>query len=100
MVRLDETHSAHVGGKVVNSLATLSSFDAIVKRAQVEEFKLVAKLIVSEKFLFFPVNTNDIVSHRLEFAREVRADETACASDAYFALGGLGHFKLVAGTVE
>ena len=62
LVRFNKPHPAHVSGEIVNVVAALGYFEAVVPVAQVLVVEDMAEIIVRHKFIFVPIRADDEVA--------------------------------------
>lgn len=62
LVGNDETHSTHIGGKVVYMLATLGDLQAVLQNTEINLVEFIAKLCGLHKLVIFPIGTNHITT--------------------------------------
>lgn len=96
VVRLDEAHATHVGGKVVDLLTSLGGLHTVGEGAEVKELELVTELRLLEELLLLPVNGNDVLALRFEALTEVGGDEATSTGHTDLNLA-LRHFACLLG---
>lgn len=82
MVRLDESHSSHIGGEVEDPLAVLGDFEAVIVLAEIDKLELIAELLGGEVEILAPVGSDDIMSFLLQSLGDVGSNETSSSSNA------------------
>jgi hypothetical protein len=82
-VGADESHSTHIGSKVVDELTSFASLDGNVELTEIFVDEDIAELVIFHEFVAFPVNDRYMVSSFFETLGNVRSDESCSSSNAH-----------------
>ena len=81
VIRLDESHAAHISCEVENMVDTFGDGKAVIHDAEIYEVELVAEHVIIHVLVLLPIRGDDVVAFALEAAGDVGGDEATGTGD-------------------